>query len=400
MLCTSCTMPSRTSILAFHPEGRKLASGGQQPGAFKVWDLTRPAEYSVADSFGAELADIEALTFSADDTELVVSGLCGFLGKWNTVSGQVTKGTWIPTARDWLVPATRSVFLDGGRQLATVSEGNNTLIQIWDLANRRLLREFPHHTAPVWHIAPDQSGRRAVSAAVGSSSSLPLRKVKLWEIATGHILWSATTTGERTLAAALSPYGAWVAKSRKVLGGSPLRGDVTLTPIEKGVVAIALAVPSGFVQVLSFNADGSLLAGATDSGLVVIWETKTGRALHGRPLEAGPGIGMLAFHPDGTRLAGVNRERVLIWDVVSGQVLLFLRGAPQRPSDNGFNPRIAWSHDGTQLAASSWDRTVSVWDSADLTTDTGRALLHRHADSRAFALHLEGLERHGDGKTP
>ena len=117
-----------------------------------------------------------------------------------------------------------------------------------------------------------------------------------------------------------------------------------------------------------------------------------GKLIHDRSLPGPAALGWLVFSPDETRLAGVTRERVQVWDVVSGQDVLFLRGAGPRPYDNAFNPRVAWNHDGTKLAASNWDRTVSVWDSADTTSATGKAVLRSRASARIFEWHRELTE--------
>src|SRR5262249_41129791 len=90
----------------------------------------------------------------------------------------------------------------------------------------------------------------------------------------------------------------------------------------------------------------------------------------------------MAFSPDGQRLAAVSRARVQVWDVVTGQMVLVLQGAPPRPNDNGFNPRIAWSPDGRRLAASNRDRSVSIWDSADRQTQAAKRALHQAAEVR------------------
>jgi WD40 repeat protein len=130
-------------------------------------------------------------------------------------------------------------------------------------------------------------------------------------------------------------------------------------------VSLPLFESAGPVRALAFDATGDRLAAATDSGAVGVWQTAPGRWLHGQPIEGPPGLGGLAFHPDGSRLAGVTRGRVQVWDVPSGQTVVTLRGAEQRPHDNGFNPRVARSPDGRRLAASQWNRTVSVWTGAE-----------------------------------
>jgi serine/threonine protein kinase len=90
----------------------------------------------------------------------------------------------------------------------------------------------------------------------------------------------------------------------------------------------------------------------------------------------------LAFSPDGRRLAAVSRVHVQLWDVITGQMVLVLRGAPPRPHDNGFNPCVAWSLDGRFLAASNWNRSVSVWDAAERQTPAAKQTLHQAAETR------------------
>jgi WD40 repeat protein len=75
-------------------------------------------------------------------------------------------------------------------------------------------------------------------------------------------------------------------------------------------------------------------------------------------------------------LAAAGHLQVQMWDARTGSPVLALRGAPPRPKDVGFNPRLAWSPDGRRLAASHWNGTASIWDSADRhTPDATRASL-------------------------
>ena len=113
---------------------------------------------------------------------------------------------------------------------------------------------------------------------------------------------------------------------------------------------------------LAFSADGKLLAAGDSAGRVLVWNAD-GARLHEHPCE-GP-CDQLAFSPDGRRLAGVDREQVIVWDVPTGQEVLLLRGAGPRPGDGGFNPTLTWAADGRQLAATNWDGSVSIWDAAE-----------------------------------
>src|SRR5262249_40020217 len=123
------------------------------------------------------------------------------------------------------------------------------------------------------------------------------------------------------------------------------------------------------------------------------------KALHEESLPGLAGLSGLAFHPDEARLAGVNRERVQVWDVMSGQDVLVLQGAGPRPTDDGFNPRVVWSHDGKRLAVSNWDRSASIWDASDFTQPAGKAVLSSEAANRALAWHMRRAEIYHDIET-
>jgi hypothetical protein len=53
---------------------------------------------------------------------------------------------------------------------------------------------------------------------------------------------------------------------------------------------------------------------------------------------------------------------------------------------------VAWSPDGRFLAASSWDHSVSVWDSLDLTKEENREAMRQAALQRRPGWHLERAE--------
>ena len=70
----------------------------------------------------------------------------------------------------------------------------------------------------------------------------------------------------------------------------------------------------------------------------------------------------LAFSPDGRRLAGVSRSKVQVRDVEDGREILILRGAPSRCTTAGSTRSSPGVLDGTRLASSNWDQSISVWE--------------------------------------
>jgi WD40 repeat protein len=139
------------------------------------------------------------------------------------------------------------------------------------------------------------------------------------------------------------------------------------------------------VNRLAFSADGRRVVGASERGGLAVWDAATGRLL--TTLPSSEAYYDVACSPDGTRLAAVSRNLVTLWDTATGQEMLTLRGAPQRPSDNGFNPLIAFSPDGRRLAALNWDQSIAVWDAPEAAEATPQER-RQEAEERAFAWHL------------
>src|SRR5439155_10273870 len=69
----------------------------------------------------------------------------------------------------------------------------------------------------------------------------------------------------------------------------------------------------------------------------------------------------LAFSPDGTRLAAGCRDKaVRLWDVATGEEVAELHG------HSDYVHAVAFSPDGTRLASGSGDFTVRLWDTFPL----------------------------------
>ncbi len=389
----------RVAAVAFHPDGRALASGGQPSGDIQVWDTTRKTECIEAISFARETRDVVAIGFGKDDRELLAISLGGVLRRWECSTGSIQERE-LHSSNTWFVPATLAAFSSDGQYVATIAYDDSNQVKILHTETGREAAVLRGHTVRVRFLACDRDCRHIVTAASGMRDNRPIREVKVWDTRTGKILREETALDEQCDAVAISPDGTQLLEAHRVLEAAPTGGMrvaangavLTLSSVSGTTPSRTLPVwPGVRISALTFGPQGRCVAAGASDGTIRIWD-RDGKALHEAPLPGPENLGFLAFNPDESRLAAVNRERVQVLDVISGQDVLFLRGAGPRPSDNGFNPQVAWSHDGTKLAVSNWDRSVSIWDSVDLTKAEEKIVLASQAASRALLWHLERIE--------
>jgi DNA-binding SARP family transcriptional activator len=108
---------------------------------------------------------------------------------------------------------------------------------------------------------------------------------------------------------------------------------------------------------LAYSPDGSRLA-TRDNDIVHVWESASGKELFslvGHTAE----VLAIAYSPDGTRIVtGSGDKNIKIWDAESGKELLTLSGHKDAVAS------IAFSPDGRRIASASNDQTARVWDAA------------------------------------
>lgn len=116
---------------------------------------------------------------------------------------------------------------------------------------------------------------------------------------------------------------------------------------------------------LAFCPDQRRLAvGYSKRQVVSIYDSAKGSHIADLPIGS-LGAPVLAWHPDGSRLALSGYDpRIQIWDIGSRQKLATLEGHVEYVSTLSFHPK------GGLLASASWDGGVRFWDPA-----TGRQLL-------------------------
>jgi RNA polymerase sigma factor (sigma-70 family) len=293
---------------------------------------------------------------------------------------------------DWVKEA---VYTPDGQSLVTLDQRG--LVRVWDAATGRIIRGIGEQGLAFGEIAVSPDGRAV--ATVGSPTGL-----RLWDLASGQERrrWHKAqeesyadprlSPDGRTIAVAVTRYhdagtgqfetfidlldtAAPTERRRRIRGDWLRLGDLRFSP-------------DGQVLATASNDSGSDFAqGKAVKGSTRLWDVATTRELCRFPV-VGASVGLVAFSPDGRRLAAaVSDETIRFYDRMTGQEdLPRLRGEniprpePARPhpdwaglATHDFMTMhcLVFSPDGTILASGSggsgstgdaWVAGVYLWD--------------------------------------
>jgi WD40 repeat protein len=243
---------------------------------------------------------------------------------------------------------------------------------------------FRRHSGYVTAVAFSSDGKRV---ATGSAD----HTVMVWDAASGEVLLTLSAPYVSIDASfgsyapingvAFSPDGARLAvaswDTAKVWDSANGKEQLTLHD-------------SKFVTAVTFSPDGRRIATGNTEPTTRLWDAVTGSELMTlrayptveKGLLSTPSISVLAFTADGTRLAaGGSKVTMSVWDLSTGRELPALRGQLNEVKS------VAFSADGKRLAAvvANSDHTAEVWDTVSgkkALTVTGHS---DYVDSVAFS---------------
>jgi WD40 repeat protein/tRNA A-37 threonylcarbamoyl transferase component Bud32 len=371
----------RVNSVAFSPDGLILASasGGFDQGKFfgelKLWNVMTGQERA---TLQGHQHSVNSVAFSPDGKILASGSGDGTVKLWDVASGQ----NIVTLRRPW--GGVRSVaFSPDGERLA--SGGDDHMVRLWDLASGQERAALKGHTGPVNSVAFSPDGKRLASSGDDST-------VRLWDTAAGRERNTFSGHFGNAYSVAFSPDGKALASGWAEVGKpGELKVEIKVWDAS-GQECAPLQGDRGMVVSVVFSPNGKALASGNNDGTIKLWDAPgQERATFQGHTDK---VHSVAFSPAGTVLAsGSNDRSVKLWDAASAQERATLQGHPVPVRSVAFSP------DGKVLASGSNDSTVKLWDAA---LGQERATLEGHAGwvtSVAFSPDGKSLASGGDDHT-
>ena len=348
----------------FRPDGKQLVTASAD-GAARVFDVAKGSRLLLMPS---GTSTVESARYSRDGRFIVTAGADGAARVWNALNGRELVA--LSGHRDTVSEAS---FSRDGHLVITASDDGTA--RVWDTGLENQLRPLGRARAEFVRAGFTEGGAFVFAAARDGIA-------RVWRMRDRTLVLSAQRPFPVVDAAASGSRLAtvdergdarlWDIGSKKSVFGlhvpAPGRrvafSDDGRTLIVAGGRLVRVVDLSNLRQIAAVHLPGSVndarfgvggtFATATSNGKISLW-TRSGRLVHA--FNGGPTpLVAVAFSPDGTLLAAANRGgTATIWSTVTGRLQHRLRRARTPLTD------VEFSHDGRFLATAAIGGDARIW---------------------------------------
>jgi WD40 repeat protein len=248
-----------------------------------------------------------------------------------------------------------------------VAVGRYGEVELVNPATKEVVRRLSGFTGKVNAVAFSPDGE-TVYAAGGEAGILGI--VRSWKTSDGSSLRSFEGHTDAAYALAVSPDGQWIATGA-------YDQKIRLWDTATGKEIALLKGHNGAVNGLSFRPDGKVLASASADRTVKLWSIPTGQRLDtlSQPTKEQTSV---VFSADGkTLFAAGGDNRIRVWAISAAAKEGTNKILTSRFAHEGGLLNLALSADGKLLASTATDKTLKLWNTADLTE---KRLLEKQPD--------------------
>jgi WD40 repeat protein len=351
------------TALKFAAEAYRLDPTSPQVDDALLATQTLPITGRLLTNGQAENSDLVGVAFNPAGTIVAGTTQDGYVQLWNASTYRLLWRFHFPKIDGEYQQANSVAFSPDGRIMAVTQPGGPWLFNVANPAH-------PVHMATL-HVPAigsdthpqvvgltfSPNGQTIAAGISTSTSNLPVGIVLLWNASTGALTGDIP---EPYLASSL----AFTPDGQSLVIGTDA-GEVDVWNVARRVKTaelqpfVCVTLTCGSTVAVSPN--GRLIAFAAQQGdndVVKVWSVATGKVI--TTLSSGAaGLSAIAFSPNGTQLAASDEGGVVrLWDVtVSAPVEVGTFSGHRYPVEH-----IAFSPNGDTLASSSDDGTIDLWN--------------------------------------